>query len=303
MSLFKKTKESKEEGNEITNAQREVAATLERNVPPFITHLLMKEYYPLPSVDTILQTPNPYGTTKIIRHNGKISEIAIHKYTKELDEEIVTPNLFIADCDTTDDWYIDEWTKEQMLNSPNGEQIFNDCKYHVISFDTPYNLIETYKERATRLIDYLEFSLNLYPTCEGVMFLYSGKLISRDTILNSQNSKIGKFIDYAVSFRIMRNTETNSLLIDSLGMEALGMPDVQYHFTELDVDKVLEHAYGTLYYQLENNMQIKDGDTVGGIKGDNLMCPDVYWDCKYETSTVGPDRPVLTITTTEYMES
>ncbi len=44
------------------------------------------------------------------------------------------------------------------------------------------------------------------------------------------------------------------MMVDSVGMSTLFLPDVQYHFHGMNPDDVVIHAYNMLYFILENDI-------------------------------------------------
>ena len=56
------------------------------------------------------------------------------------------------------------------------------------------------------------------------------------------------------------------LLLDTLGMSTLFLPDLQYHFIGIDPNLVVNHAYQMLLYLYENGAVIESGETVDGIR-------------------------------------
>ena len=52
------------------------------------------------------------------------------------------------------------------------------------------------------------------------------------------------------------------MMVDSVGMSTLFLPDVQYHFHGMNPDDVVIHAYNMLYFILENDNPVGDGDTI-----------------------------------------
>ena len=79
----------------------------------------------------------------------------------------------------------------------------------------------------------------------------------------------------------------------------LDLPDVQYHFHDLDPDSVVNHAYTVLSYIYENNCPIESGETIDGLKNGRIS-RDVQWVCQFEEALVQPARTVMDINTMEF---
>lgn len=76
-------------------------------------------------------------------------------------------------------------------------------------------------------------------------------------------------------------------LMDTLGLAALGLPDLQCHFRGLEPNDVSRVLYTTACYLYDHGPVIKNGDTVAG--------PREYdsWICQLEEAIAEPPRPVL----------
>ena len=96
---------------------------------------------------------------------------------------------------------------------------------------------------------------------------------------------------------LFRSTE--DMLIDTVGMSTLFLPDLQYHFHDMDPNWVVNHAYNVASYILANDNPIEDGETVDGVE-DGQMSRDVQWECRYEDALIQPPRAVLDINMGEH---
>lgn len=76
-------------------------------------------------------------------------------------------------------------------------------------------------------------------------------------------------------------------LMDTLGLGAFGLPDVQCHFCELSPADVAGVLHGTACQMFERGNVWRDGHRVRGIQGDER------WQCLHEASLAKPDRIVV----------
>jgi hypothetical protein len=90
-------------------------------------------------------------------------------------------------------------------------------------------------------------------------------------------------------FRIINEESQGDTLMDTIGLAALGLPDLQCHFRNLDVQAVAGILYNTGLYIFENGDVIEDGHTVAGIN------PNDKWLCQHEDSLLEPERVVLDV--------
>ena len=92
---------------------------------------------------------------------------------------------------------------------------------------------------------------------------------------------------------------TEDMLIDTVGMSTLFLPDLQYHFHGMDPNWVVNHAYNAASYILEHDNPIEDGETIDGV-ADGQMCREIQWKCQYEDALIQPPRGVLDINMGNY---
>ncbi len=269
----------------------------------FMVQLLMKEKCDAPTAE---------GMTEILsKHLGKVEafgdqnkekgffSFAAWDYQSEFSDAKVPVQLSIMGCEPFQADRIDEMKRSQMWNcQEDRDRILSECKYAVTSVDMLGGGLKA-QIRANMLMDYLEALLELYPTCEAVYSLNSGKLILADTIRSGQVKGLDRFIQYCVNARFFNINGTNDHVVDTLGLSLLYIEDLQYHFHDMDPNWVVGHAYSMASYILSNDCPIKNGDTIDGI-ADGRIVQDIQWKCCFEDSLIGPKRPVLDVCMGEY---
>ena len=80
------------------------------------------------------------------------------------------------------------------------------------------------------------------------------------------------------------------MLIDTVGMNTLFLPDLQYHFHSMDPNWVVNHAYNAASYILEHDNPIGDGETIDGIEN-GRMSREIQWKCQYEDAQGSGGHP------------
>lgn len=76
-------------------------------------------------------------------------------------------------------------------------------------------------------------------------------------------------------------------LMDTLGLAALGLPDLQCHFHDLVAGEVAAVLYNTALYVFQAGDVIADGHTIEGIE------PASKWRCRHERALAPPERVVI----------
>lgn len=91
-----------------------------------------------------------------------------------------------------------------------------------------------------------------------------------------------------VNVRMFRvDSEPGVIVMDTLGLHDLGLPDVQCHFRDLDPSAVARLLYNVANYLFDAGDVIDDGETIDGIEAPER------WKCQHEMALVGPKRIVL----------
>lgn len=304
MGLFSNFKKKKPE-----DTRQEAKENLEKfdsTIRPggvFMVQLLMKEKCTAPSVQRMIEI--------LSKHLGKVEafgdqnkekgffSFAAWDYQSEFSDAKVPVQLSIMGCEPFQADRIDEMKRSQMWNcQEDRDRILSECKYAVTCVDMLGGGLKA-QIRANMLMDYLEALVELYPACEAVYSLNSGKLILADTIRGGEVKGLDRFIQYCVNARFFNINGTNDHVVDTLGLSLLYIEDLQYHFHDMDPNWVVGHAYSMASYILSNDCPIKNGDTIDGI-ADGRIVQNIQWKCCFEDSLIGPMRPVLDVCMGEY---
>lgn len=304
MGLFSNFKKKKPE--DTRQEARENLEKFDSTIRPggvFMVQLLMKEKCTAPSVQRMIEI--------LSKHLGKVEafgdqnkekgffSFAAWDYQSEFSDAKVPVQLSIMGCEPFQADRIDEMKRSQMWNcQEDRDRILSECKYAVTCVDMLGGGLKA-QIRANMLMDYLEALVELYPACEAVYSLNSGKLILADTIRSEEVKGLDRFIQYCVNARFFNINGTNDHVVDTLGLSLLYIEDLQYHFHDMDPNWVVGHAYSMASYILSNDCPIKNGDTIDGI-ADGRIVPDIQWKCCFEDSLIGPKRPVLDVCMGEY---
>lgn len=296
MGLFDKFK--KKDAKEEKVLKQDLSKKDENN-QVFIVHLLMKEKMEMPSKDHMIQIMQKHlGDIDCFTHDEKSAGFAAKKYQVEVKEGKLPATLLVMGCLPMDDFQIDMFTRSQMWDCPESSRILEQCKYHVVAVDMMVNLLP-YKDRAEMDMDYMEALVELYPDCVAVYFQTSGKMFTREKILNHSIPKEDRFIYFAVNARFFNIQGTNDHIVDTIGMNLLGLPDLQYHFHDFEPNWVVNHAYNTASYIFNGEKIIENGDHIDGVK-EGKMDVNIRWLCHHENSLIQPLRPVIDIYMNEY---
>lgn len=295
MGLFNRfSKQKKEE-----QILKQDLSQKEDNNRVFIMHLLMKEKISMPSKENMVKhLRNHLGDIDCFSYSEKNAGFAVKKYQVEFQEGKIPPQLLVLECLPTEGLKIDPLFRSQMWSCPESGRILDDCKFHVVCVDMMANLLP-YRDRAEMNMDCLEALMEVYPQCEAVYFQTSGKMFTRKKIISHDIPREDRFIYFAVNARFFNIQGTNDHIVDTLGMSILGLPDLQYHFHDIDPNWVVNHAYNTAAYIYSGQKVIENGDCIDGIRN-GIINMDIQWKCHHENSLIQPLRPVIDICMNEY---
>lgn len=265
----------------------------------FVMHLLMEEKYDMPDKELMCSIMDKHiGENDCFAYSGRAVGFAAKKYNSQFKDAVIPPQLMITGCTEITDWRPDALTMSQMWDCPESKEIFEKCRYQIVATDMLAAGLD-YKDRANMLMDFMEALLEMFPSCCAIMFDTSGKMFTRESILSKEIPHEDRFIFFAVNVRFFRIEGTEDMMVDTIGMSTLCLPDLQYHFHGMDQNAVVNHAYNTLSYIYANNCPIKNGETIDGIRNGEI-CRDIQWKCQYENALIQPVREVIDINMGEY---
>ncbi|MBC7807512.1 MAG: DUF4261 domain-containing protein, partial [Akkermansiaceae bacterium] len=128
--------------------------------------------------------------------------------------------------------------------------------------------------------------------CLALHWMRSGVIVDPRTYRTSKDPGERHDPIYpAVNVRLfnVRNSESgNEHVMDTLGMTAFALRDLQIIFRTMEPGRIAGFLNGMAHYLYDHGDVVGDGHTVQGIT-------DVRWRCRYAMSLAGPEREVLDI--------
>ena len=257
--------------------------------------LLFEDKPVLPNIELVKQKIRKfYDNIDVVSEDKGIYSIAINdlkvKYEddKEIPAQILMPSALEFDYTSISDYYY-----SQMWDIKEPKELIKNCNYEIMLSDFLAAGLD-YKDRTSLLNNWLYSALKLFDNCIAVYNEQSGKLLLPEQILNNNYPKDFRFLFSGLNIRLFNIENSNDVIVDTLGMYAIGLPDIQYHFHDLNVNDVISHALNIAAYIFDKGDIIKSGDTIQSI------FENVQWKCQYENSLLKPHREILDINTLEY---
>jgi hypothetical protein len=148
----------------------------------------------------------------------------------------------------------------------------------------------TPKARLSVFHNALESVLALAP-CAAIWWKAARHVVDPAVYAEARKSSGFHPLRFAVNVRLFNvsHRTLGELIMDTLGLGTLGLPDLQCHFRELDPNDIARVLYNSAYYLFDNGDIIQDGHTIQGLRSDDK------WRCRHEAALAKPDRVVVDI--------
>lgn len=266
---------------------------------PFLIQMLFKEPVAMPDQETMTTVIQRHiGSVKCYSYDDTMAGFNALDHMSEFKEGKIPVQLMVMTCNEFTGKGFDSFLVSQMWDCmEDRDRILQECQYQVVAVDMLAALPAL--ERANLDADFLDALAELYPTCEAFFFQNCGKLLRAEDVRNHGIEGPDRFIRFGVNARFFNIDGTDDMVVDTLGMNTLFLPDLQYHFHGMDPNWVVNHAYNVASYILENDNPIQSGETIDGIE-DGHFSRNIQWRCQLEDALIQPPRPVLDIHMGEY---
>ena len=250
---------------------------------PYIIQMLFKEPVPMPDKAAMTAIMEKHiGPVECFCHNKKTAGFATLDHIAEFKDAKAPVQLMVMGCNRFEGKGFDDFLMSQMWDCmEDRERIFRECQHQVVATDMLAAALPAL-ERANLDMDFLDALAELYPTCEAFYLQNCGKLFLAEDVRSHQIEGADRFIRFGVNARFFNI-----------------LPDLQYHFHDMDPNWVVNHAYNVASYILANDNPIEDGETIDGVV-DGQMSREIQWKCQYEDALIQPPRGVLDINMGKY---
>lgn len=190
-----------------------------------------------------------------------------------------------------------KWTEQIVAQfwdcQPDRAGFATRCKYSIMASNMMAAMLPML-EQYQIIADYADLLLELFPECIAIYFPHSQRLVPREEFLRPHwNIENMHFLDGGLHIRFFNISNTDEMVFDTLGLTAIGLPDLQCHCRALDPNDVVLFLRNLACYLYQQGDIIEDGNTVEGIDGGK-------WLCQREDSLIAPLRMVLDICPGKY---
>ncbi len=199
--------------------------------------------------------------------------------------------IFIPD-DTSPEVEITEEAFQQNWHWKNANETAKKCKYEILVFDFMTRTLD-YKTRLDLFMNFL-VAVSKATNPQVIYSINSQKLIEPNSLVNSWDGQKKETLFGSINVRLFNitNSDTKEILMDTVGLSVLGLPDFQLRFSSLNESKVAELLWDYAYYIFEQGDIIEDGNTLLGLE------PNSKWECERKISLTKPERIVINVQNT-----
>lgn len=258
-------------------------------MPVYNVKLLYTEEPKLNVDNIVARLKNTCGDVDVISADNKGEMIALafkeHCVTYKDDKKapsqgIVIKGKFEFDIDKLQGTIQQSWMFTEV------EDTVIQARHQLVITDMMAAGLE-YKERLN-VFQNLVMAVLEETDCIAINWDPSGQFVHKHEYLNNVKDDC-LYAAVNVRFYNVSDGDEGDMLMDTLGLSALGIPDLQCHFRDLDPNAVSNMLYNTAHYLYENGDIIEDGHTIQGLKVEDK------WVCLHEMALAGPERIVIDI--------
>jgi hypothetical protein len=145
------------------------------------------------------------------------------------------------------------------------------------------------EERMALFVNAVAAVCEVAPVC-AILWLPAQKLIRPEALWRALDEPEPDPLFAPVNVRMFNVTgrRAGEMVMDTIGLESLGLPDVQCHFVGLPPGRIAVFLHSVARYLFARGPVIESGHTVAGPDGER-------WRCRWQDALVGPTRDVIDV--------
>jgi hypothetical protein len=217
--------------------------------------------------------------------------LAHPKHPVKLGNALIPAQTMVALAEKAIPAEVFEGALQQTWEFPEARTRVQSCSSAVLVSDLMASSLP-HRERLDLFESCLRAVLDCVP-CAAIHWRPSGRIVDPAAWRREFDAgdAASRFFAGAINVRMFKPhgegaVNTGELVMDTLGLSALGLPDVQCHFHGLDPSPVARVLYNTAWYLCCEGDVIADGHTLEGVGASK-------WRCEHQRSIAGPERLVL----------
>jgi hypothetical protein len=176
----------------------------------------------------------------------------------------------------------------QSWNWAKAEETVKKCSYEILLTDLMSRNLD-YKQR----IEYFQkFTASIVSAMiPNAVWIRNSEVILEPTDFIEKSSQNNyQNVNTFMNVRLFNIQESeNEIIMDTLGLNSLGLPDFEFRFKNYDAQKIAGLLFNYGHYIFENGVVIEHGNTIEGIEENQK------WKCYFNHSQLEPKRIVIEI--------
>jgi len=177
---------------------------------------------------------------------------------------------------------------EQSWNCEDARERISQCDHIVDVFEMVASVLEP-RERLRIFHSILQAAVEITKP-HAIHFLHSQQILDPELYLEDCSlAPVQRRGAINVRFFRAANGDSGEMIMDTRGLEEVGLQDLQCHFKNLEPREVASLLFGTAAYLVENGAVIESGNTIEGLN------PGSKWRCQLEEAIIEPKRSILDI--------
>ncbi len=188
---------------------------------------------------------------------------------------------------------IPEEAFQQNWHWNEAESAANICRYELLVTDIMTRTLE-YKQRLNLYMNFLVAVIKA--TKPDVAYAVHGqKLIDPKKLVSDWDEPDRQILHTLFNVRLFNITgsDKKDLLMDTVGLNAIGLPDFQIRFSAFEANEIANLLWNYAYYIYDKGDVIENGNTLEGIVGGSK------WKCERIIPGLQPERVVINVQPTE----
>lgn len=280
MGLFDRFKKQKKE---------EQTASL-GNVPEMLNAKLLFFEKPVLDADSILEEVK-LKFSDVFRGGGdKALMYFFPNITMQFAETTVPAQMSIfVPNDESPEMELPEQAFQQTWNWPEAEEVVSKCRYELLVTDFMATNLD-HQTRVDLFTNFLVAAANV-SNPQAIYSIPAQKFIEPKGFVESWEGSNRETLFGIVNVRLFNiaNDEVRDLLMDTVGMSFLGLPDFQFRFSSHDEGRVAGLLLNYVQYVYDKGDIIADGNTINGFDQNEKYI------CQRQVAAAGPERIVINL--------
>ena len=186
------------------------------------------------------------------------------------------PDIEIPDVAFQQNWHWQE-----------AKETAKSCKYELLVTDVMTRTLE-YKQRLLLFMNFI-VAVTKAIKPDVVYSVYGQKLIKPSDLIEIWDKEEKPLLYGICNVRLYNLTDIHELLMDTVGLNSIGLPDFQIKFKGYEVNEIAELLWNYAYYIYEQGNVIENGNTLEGIVS------GTKWKCERQLSLVDHERIVINV--------